>query len=138
VAAQFDLKTEAEGFSLQLDIPPVSLLVDPVLFERVVDNLLSNALSYGKKGEIGIIVTSKDREGSTIPRSLIIENEGVLDPEILTRIFDRMYRGDSARETKGSGLGLSIVQAIVKAHGWSIGAESDESKGKTRFIISFA
>jgi two-component system sensor histidine kinase BaeS len=138
VAAQFDLKTEAEGFSLQLAIPPVSLVVDPVLFERVIDNLISNALCYGKKGEIGIIVTTKDREGRRIPHSLIIENEGTINQKILTRIFDRMYRGDSARETKGSGLGLSIVQAIVKGHGWSISAESDESKGKTRFIISFA
>jgi two-component system sensor histidine kinase BaeS len=138
VASQFDLKTEAEGFSLNLAIPPVSLVVDPVLFERVIDNLISNALCYGKKGEIGIFVTSRDREGTPIPLSLIIENEGTIDSKILSRIFDRMYRGDSARETKGSGLGLSIVQAIVKAHGWSIGVESDERNKKTRFIVSFA
>jgi two-component system sensor histidine kinase BaeS len=138
VAAQFDLKKETEGFSLQLDIPQASLTVDPVLFERVIDNLLSNALCYGKKGIIRILVTRGNRDGTSLPLSLIIENEGTIDTEILTRIFDRMYRGDSARETKGSGLGLSIVQAIVKAHGWSIGAESDESKGKTRFIVSFA
>jgi signal transduction histidine kinase len=60
-----------------------------------------------------------------------------IDPEDLPRIFERFYRADSSRSraTGGSGIGLSIVRAIIEAHGGSIHAASEPGKG-SEFVIT--
>ena len=134
VSEKYVQEMEQAGFSLVLDIPPASLSADQVLFERIVDNLLSNAVRYGKQGDVKVTVTC-DESGK--PLSCSIENKGTIQKDVLSRMFDRLYRADSARETKGSGLGLSIVKAIAEAHGWTVVAESDEQDDVTRFVLSF-
>lgn len=59
-----------------------------------------------------------------------------IPPEDINHIFERFYRGDSARKRDGTGLGLSIAKTIVDAHGGKIEVKSERGKG-TEFIIRF-
>ena len=63
-----------------------------------------------------------------------IADEGIgMRPEQLARVFDKFYRGEGSlvHETKGSGLGLSLVQHIMEAHGGTVDVESTPGKGST-------
>lgn len=105
---------------------------DPDKLARVFDNLLRNAIAYGRPDsqlEIRALRAENQIE-------IIFANEGNPIPEQkLSRIFDKFYRADSARSssTGGAGLGLAIAKQIVELHGGSIRAESEN--GKTRFIV---
>jgi signal transduction histidine kinase len=106
---------------------------DPERIERVVVNLLSNALKYSRPGsrvrvwvrsEAGEIVTSVEDEGDGIP------------PEELPRIFGRYYRSERTRSVDGTGLGLYITRLLVEAHRGRIRAESIPGRGSTfRFTL---
>ena len=95
-------------------------------------NLLDNAIKYtGQKGKIDISVTGD--KGSV---KIYIKDTGIGIPEEeLPRIFDRFYRIDKSRNTTGFGLGLSITESIIEAHGGTIAVNSQPSHGTT-FTIS--
>ncbi|WP_320130114.1 HAMP domain-containing sensor histidine kinase [uncultured Sphaerochaeta sp.] len=137
LAGQFDEEARKAGISLSLAVPGGTIVADPDLLERVGVNLVSNALRYGEKGILKLSVQGEERQEGFLPKSFTVENDGIIDEDILPRIFDRLFRSDRARETEGSGLGLSIVKAIVEAHGWTIDVQIDVGKHKTLFIISF-
>lgn len=88
---------------------------DAARLRQVVDNLISNGLQHGQ-GLVSVAVGTQGDEAVMVVRD---EGPGVAaaDEE---RIFDRFYRGDRARSTAGNGLGLSIVAALVAAHGGSV------------------
>lgn len=115
------------------DIAP--LLSDPIQIERVVINLLVNAINYTPPvGEIVLRTFMLDSR-------LVVEcqDNGIgITPADMPHIFDRFYRGDKARstETGGMGLGLSIVQKIVETHGGQITVTSEPGKGSL-FRVSF-
>ena len=134
VAGRFDAEAAAKGSSLIVDSRSVTLLADPDLLARAIDNLVSNALQYGAVGgTIRLRCVGNAAQGGA---DVIVENDGVIDSSILPRVFDRLFRADSSRNTEGSGLGLSIARAIVTAHSGTIIAESDDVKSITRFTIS--
>ena len=102
---------------------------DPDLFQRVIGNLLTNALHYTPDGgtitflidssqDLGIDITCRD-SGAGIP------------PEHLPKIFDRFYRVNPSRNTKteGTGLGMAIVKSIIDLHGGSITVQSVVGEG---------
>ncbi|WP_036113512.1 Cu(+)/Ag(+) sensor histidine kinase [Mangrovibacter sp. MFB070] len=106
---------------------------DPLMYRRVLNNLLSNALRYTPEGRV-ITVSVLEREHNF---DLTVENPGAPIPEEhLPRLFDRFYRVDPSRQRKGegSGIGLAIVKSIVALHHGKIRVESDAVS--TRFIIS--
>jgi heavy metal sensor kinase len=106
--------------------------------KQVVVNLLDNAIKYSKVGgRIGLLVAARDRVGV-----LEVRDDGVGIPaRALPHVFERFYRADKARsrETGGAGLGLSIVQAIAKAHGGTVRLWSEEGAGtRVTFEIPLA
>ena len=107
--------------------PGIMASVDETLYIRMLTNLISNAVSYGRKG--GHIEVSLDLEnGMAVGR--VRDNGYGISKKDLPHIFERFYRGDSARtDPAHSGLGLSMVQWILKVHSGSIEAESTPSKG---------
>ena len=90
---------------------------DPLLLMRCVSNLLQNAFQYtAEGGEVSLCV--EEQSENRVKISVI--NTGAISEEDIPHVFDRLYRGDRSRSTAGSGLGLSIAQAIAKLHGGKI------------------
>jgi signal transduction histidine kinase len=113
------------------DLPRVQ--ADPEAIAEALLNLLGNARKYGGEN-VRVKVT-----GRADPRwvSLVVADDGPGIPlHERVRIFDKFYRADSllSRRTEGSGLGLSIVRAIVQAHGGKVDVDSEEGKG-ARFTV---
>jgi signal transduction histidine kinase len=118
------------AISLELSekaIPVVS--ADAAMINRVIRNLLDNAIRYTDPGgAVTVKVTDEDKE-----ILVSVKNTGAGIPEdCLPYIFDAFYR--VRRDTKGSGLGLSIAKTIIEAHGGRIWAESAPAKGS---VFSF-
>jgi signal transduction histidine kinase len=129
---QHQIPAEAEGVRLSAALPancPVS--ADRIQIERLVSNLLGNAIKYTPAG--GLVSVSLIPGFDHV--KLIVEDTGVgISPSHLPHIFDRFYRVPSADAEKGLGLGLSFVAWIAKAHGGSVTVESALKEG-TRFIV---
>jgi two-component system OmpR family sensor kinase len=109
---------------------PVQIVGDVVLLRQAVDNLLDNAIKYGRSG--GRVRVSLHRHVTSAV--LIIADDGAgISREALPHVFDRFYREDSsrARETGGAGLGLAIVAGVAQAHGGQVTAESQPGDGTT-------
>jgi heavy metal sensor kinase len=130
---QYQIPAEAQGVRLAAELPGRCLIqADRIQIERLVSNLLGNAVKYTPSG--GQIVVSLFLEGDLA--KFIVEDTGVgIAPDHLPHIFDRFYRVPSADPDKGLGLGLSFVAWIVKAHGGTVEVESKLAQG-TRFIVS--
>jgi putative nucleotidyltransferase with HDIG domain len=112
---------------------PVELVLDPDQFEKVVFNLLSNALKFTNKGgKITIYVEDKDQ---TV--TMTVEDTGIGIPaDMLERIFDRFSQvdGSKSRAQEGTGIGLALAREIVLVHEGTIRVESELGKG-SRFIV---
>jgi len=129
---QHQIPAEAQGVHLSAELPDGSVLTgDRIQIERLISNLLGNAIKYTPAGgQVKVRL---------VPRfdqvELIVEDTGVgISPAHLPHIFDRFYRVPSADPEKGLGLGLSFVAWIAKAHGGSVTVESALNKG-TRFTV---
>ncbi len=111
----------------------VELSVDPEQFERVVLNLLSNALKFTPNdGKITLFL--EDKKNSVI---FAVEDSGIGIPaDKLDSIFDRFSQvdGSASRSQQGTGIGLSLAREIVLLHGGTIHAESQLGKG-ARFVV---
>ena len=133
---QFQIPAEAAGVRLTAELPPeCSAEVDRVQIERMITNLLSNALKFTPEG--GAVKMSLHVQPQCV--EMVVEDNGSGIPtEHLPHIFDRFYRvpgqGTAPTPEQGLGLGLSFVAWIVKAHNGKIEVESTPGKG-TRFII---
>ena len=130
---QHQIPAEAQGVRLTAELPEhCTILADRVQIERLVSNLLGNAVKYTPSG--GAV---KARVVSDVGRvKFIVEDTGVgIAPDHLPHIFDRFYRVPSADPEKGLGLGLSFVAWIVRAHGGTVDVESELAKGTT-FTVS--
>jgi signal transduction histidine kinase len=129
---QHQIPAEAEGVQLTADLPAGCVLnADRIQIERLVSNLLGNAIKYtpaGGKVKVSLVPSLDNVQ-------LIVEDTGVgISPEHLPHIFDRFYRVPSADPEKGLGLGLSFVAWIAKAHGGEVTVESKPKEG-TRFTV---
>jgi len=109
---------------------PLSVNGDRVALERVILNLIENAVRYSPPGENVTVRLSKSTPWIEIQ---IIDTGGGIAPEHLPHLFERFYRVDKARSRihGGSGLGLSIVKALVEAHGGSVTVRSEVGQGST-------
>ncbi len=122
----------ARGIQLHGDLPAAPCHGDAERLAQILTNLLSNAIDYNHDGG-EIRVATQRRDGLA---TLTVRNTGAgISPDDLPRIFDRFHRADKARTGGHSGLGLAIAQAIVRAHGGSIGAESEPGKGATFTVV---
>ena len=126
------MKVLADAKGITLNAPPANAglitLGDRLKLQRVLINLIDNALRYTPKGgRVDIAMRRKEAEVFIDVRDT---GRGIR-PEHLPRLFQRFYRADSdrARDSGGSGLGLAITQAIVQAHHGRINVESQPGKG---------
>jgi two-component system, OmpR family, sensor histidine kinase BaeS len=133
-AARFAARAASSG--VRLDASPAPALPplpgDPDRLAEVLDNLIDNALRSTPRG--GTITLTGRAEDGVIVLEVADTGRGISEAD-LPFVFEKFYRGDTARDrgSGGTGLGLSIVKAIVEAHGGRISAES--GAGGTRFVI---
>jgi two-component system OmpR family sensor kinase len=102
---------------------------DPDRAAQALDNLVTNALAYGR-GEVRLNV--REAEGR-VELHVLDQGDGFA-PELLDRAFDRFSRGDPARSGEGTGLGLAIVAAIAHAHGGAAGVRNRPGGGGDAWI----
>lgn len=131
IARSFEVMAEKKGlrFSFRLE---EGLLVtgDSYRLKQALENLLSNALKYTNQGGVSLTVRSEGGEALFEVRDT---GPGIA-PEDLPNIFDRYYQGKLSRGPESAGLGLSIAQAIARAHDGAIEVESRLGEG-SRFTL---
>jgi signal transduction histidine kinase len=124
-------RAAARQVSLVVDGPSVHVNADPDRIRQVLVNLLDNALRFSPPGET-VRVSVIPSPGSV---TVSVQDRGPGIPtEEQARVFERFYRGDKSRARKGdsgAGLGLSIAQTLVQAHGGSITLETAPGQGAT-------
>ena len=118
-----------------MDCPPLPepVYVDRDMWEKVVLNLVSNAFKFTLEGEIAVRLRPGDGAAE-----LAVRDTGTGIPEAeLPRIFERFHRveGSRGRTHEGTGIGLALVQELVKLHGGSVRAESTYGQG-SNFVVS--
>ena len=117
---RFSFLAGQKGLSLKFTGESFFFEADEALMQRCLSNIIQNALQYTEAGGLVDISLKKAAEITVFE----VRNTGHIPERDLLRIFDRLYRGSRSREGHGSGLGLSIAQAIARIHGGTIGAEN--------------
>ena len=130
----YDPQFNAKSIALAvLQTEPAIVYGNPDQVERIVGNLVQNALNYTPRGGSVAIEVTRDRSHVFVG----VRDNGVgISPLHLERIFDRFWRADPARSKGGSGLGLAIARALARRHGGDVTVTSRFGSG-SEFVASF-
>jgi len=131
LASGFRSVMERAGLAFQVRCQPVTqpVYIDYGMWEKIVLNLLSNAFKYTLQGSVTL--TLSEQAGKVV---LTVEDTGIGIPRSeLPRMFERFHRveGNAGRTHEGTGIGLSLIQELVKMHKGTIGVSSEEGRGST-------
>jgi len=124
-------QTVGPGWPVRFTAPhPIEVVGDATSLRQVVDNLLGNVRAHTPEGTTTVVSVDSDAGGATIT---VADSGQGMSPDQVAHVFERFYRSDPSRSRLhgGAGLGLSIVSAIVSAHGGSVSASSVEGEGTT-------
>jgi signal transduction histidine kinase len=134
LAGVFRSAVERAGLLFTIDCEPLDepVYVDRGMWEKIVLNLISNALKFTRDGHIEV----RHRRAGTYAELVVSDTGTGIDPEHIPHLFRRFYRIPDARgrTDEGSGLGLALVDEFVRIHGGSIGVASEPGTG-TSFTI---
>jgi signal transduction histidine kinase/DNA-binding response OmpR family regulator len=127
----FRAAIDRAGMRLIIDAPPLSqpAYVDRDMWEKIVLNLVSNAFKYTLEGEIA--VTVREERNTAI---VTVRDTGIGIPaDEVPRLFNRFHRVEGARgrTQEGTGIGLALVQELVRLHGGAVNVESEAGTGST-------
>jgi PAS domain S-box-containing protein len=135
LASTFRSAIEKAGIEYIIHAPPLTdmVYVDREMWEKIVFNLISNAFKYTPSGTIRVAL---QQETDAVVLSVSDTGVGIPQAE-LPHIFERFHRvkGTVGRTHEGTGIGLSLVQELVKLHGGALGVESTFGQGST-FTVS--
>jgi signal transduction histidine kinase len=120
---------DAKGVALEMRLDEtLAVIGDRVRLEQAAANLIDNAVKYTAGGGRVVVEALADHDVARVR----VQDTGIGIPaKELPRIWDRLFRGDTSRTERGLGLGLSLVRAIVRAHGGSVDVESQPGLGST-------
>jgi heavy metal sensor kinase len=128
-AELYEHMAEDKGIGLTLDVPPdLEMAGDRTRLRQVIANLLDNAIKYTQRS--GHVAVSARPQKDAVAIEVSDDGPGIPRDE-QSRIFDRLYRGDRSRSERGLGLGLSLVRAVVRAHGGEVSVRSTPGQGAT-------
>ncbi|HEX4179506.1 MAG TPA: ATP-binding protein [Caulobacteraceae bacterium] len=137
IASSFRSTMERAGLALVIraEAVPDPVFLDREMWEKVLLNLLSNAFKFTFEGTV-TVETGLSADGRSAQVSVSDTGIGV-EADQLPRLFERFHRieGARGRSFEGSGIGLALVQELVKLHGGDIAVDSTPGRG-TRFMIS--
>ncbi|MGC5290277.1 SpoIIE family protein phosphatase [Micromonospora sp. DT231] len=131
LASTFRSATERAGLRLVVDCPPLPapVVVDRDMWEKIVLNLVSNAVKFTFDGEIRVRIRAVDDVAC-----LEVTDTGIgILPDELPHVFERFHRvpGVRARTHEGTGIGLALVRELVEMHGGTVGLTSQVDEGST-------
>ncbi len=134
LASAFESAVESAGLELRVDCPPLdrAAYVDVEMWEKIVLNLISNALKHTWQGSITVKLSSQDGIAE-----LLVSDTGIgIAEEELPRLFERFHqvKGVRARSAEGSGIGLALVSELVYLHEGEVSVESEAGCG-TKFTV---
>ena len=135
IAEEQQMLAEEKQITVSTEITPdIYAEVDESFYIRMLVNLISNAVFYGREG--GIVRISLQKQGEYVIGT--VEDNGIgISAHDISHIWERFYRADTSRtDSSHSGLGLSMVKWIAEAHGGGVSVESREGKG-SRFSYYF-
>lgn len=137
VVADHEPLLKRAGIAVRVEAPAsLAVSAERALIMTVFDNLVDNAAKHGRKG--GRLTIKLVAACDEVVVSVEDDGPGIAAKD-LPRVFDRFYRARSAKSRPGAGLGLSIVQQIVVAHGGRVWAESRRGRGTAvRFTLPLA
>jgi len=125
----------ARGFTFRSDIvldEHTLVTMDGDMVFRALENLIDNGFRHAEPGSMVAIIAHETKTSISVR----IENTGSFIPEeALPRVFDPLYRAQNSRQTKGFGLGLTVVKSVITSHGWSITARSERGASTVFEII---
>ena len=125
----YEDSAEAAGLTLTVDAPgDLVVVADRDRLRQAIANLVDNAIKYTPRG--GRVDVRAAKETNAVEIRVSDTGPGIPEHD-LPRIFDRLYRGDQSRTTRGLGLGLSLVRAYVEAQGGTVSVQSDPGGGST-------
>jgi signal transduction histidine kinase len=117
---------EAKGVRLAGDCPPTTAWADPIALSSALDAVIDNAVKFSPEGGTVEVTVAADGDRSTV---VVTDTGPGLTDEELARVGDRFWRSGRHQNIKGSGLGLSIVRALLTAGGGSIDYAHHEPRG---------
>jgi signal transduction histidine kinase len=133
VADVYEFVAEEKNIRVATEVEPgLTATVDRIRVQQALANLLDNALKYSPPDTT--VMLRGRRVGQDVELSVTDHGPGIA-PEDQPRIWDRLYRGDKSRSQRGLGLGLSLVKAILQAHGGSATAVNAPGGGATFTLI---
>jgi signal transduction histidine kinase len=126
-------EAEDKAITLQSHVAgDIQVVGDRTRLRQVFANLIENAVKYTERGGRVDI----DARATRDEVSLTIRDTGIgIDPADVPHVWDRLYRGDASRTTRGLGLGLSLVKAVVVAHGGRVDVASVPGQGSTFTVV---
>lgn len=137
----FEEQIESKNIDFIVDVPAEKIFahIDPLNFDKVLINVLSNAFKFTPKGgTIRVALMTKDAAGEQPELIIAVEDSGpFIDQHETERIFDCFYQSDNHRDYNryGTGIGLHLVKQLVELHGGKIRAENMAENG-CRFVIT--
>ncbi|KES05990.1 histidine kinase [Streptomyces toyocaensis] len=131
LASVFRSAVEKAGLDFRVDCPPLPapVYIDRGMWERVILNLLSNALKFTFEGSIDVVVRARDAHAL-----VTVSDTGIgVSQKEMPRLFERFHRIENARSrsSEGSGIGLALIKELIGLHGGTITADSTEGEGTT-------
>jgi PAS domain S-box-containing protein len=131
-AEQYQATTEAHALSVVAGVPELVGTWDPARLERVVANLLTNAIKYSPDGGEVEVRVGREEDAAGCWAVLSVRDGGIGVPSAdLPHVFERYRRGSNVGGLAGTGLGLAGVKRIVEQHGGTIAVDSAEGRGST-------
>ena len=147
-SASAHLAGEAEKKNITIDVraEEVTMMGDVSLLERAVENLISNAIKYGKNGgHVAVSLETENAQGTAHGTSggndermavIKVADDGIgIQKEHIDHIWERFYRAQGAGDHESMGLGLSLTKWIVSEHDGHISVQSSPGEGSTFTIV---
>jgi PAS domain S-box-containing protein len=129
---QYAATTQEHALRVVAEVPELVGTWDGARLERVVANLLTNAIKYSPGGGAVVVRVAREADAAGSWAVLSVRDRGLGIPAAdLPRVFDRFRRGTNVGGIGGAGLGLAGAARIVEQHGGAVGVESAEGRGTT-------